>query len=385
MLSTTRIEQLLTRIHEASGPLLSAYLPVDARATRGEAGGLATRIRSTFATHGVPAELTERITTEVASGPIAARTLVVFEGPNLSERLGLQTEVPVLDRTTGHFEAAYGTPYVAPLLVAIDRSERLGLLYVDRERVRCFETFLGEIEEAYDATSDLEPDQSHVARSSKQVRPAYTAARDDAHVDRQQDHRREVRERFYQEQRTALEAFLDERGIDRFVLMGPERSVAAFLGGLPTHLAKRVAAKVASLPDNEASAGAILEALRPTIEALAQARQEKLVDTIEAAPDAAVHGTADTLVALQRGRLGTVVVPWRPGTHPTAFRAKSSGWIGASVRDARAHDGSSPVERVDLMTVLPALAQRFGASLEFLDTRARDRLGNGELAGILRW
>ncbi len=386
MLSTTRIERLLSTIHEGSGPVLSAYLPVDPETTRGDPRALVTRLRSTFARLDVPDALTDRIAAEVASGPIAARTLVVFEGPDVSERLALQSDVPVVDRTTGHFEAAYGdTPHVAPLLLAIDRSERLGVVFVDRERVRFLEAFLGEIEAVHDATSQLEPDQPHVASSSKQVRPAYTAARDDAHVDRQQEHRRTVRDRFYASQRAPLETFLDERGIDRFILLGPERSVAAFEAALPSHLAKRIAARTSSLFDADASPGAILEKLRPTLDALTRERQEELVDKIADGEQASVHGTAETLTALQRGRIATLVVPWRPGSERAVFRAKSSGWVGASERDARDHDGAGPVERVELMTVLPALAQRFGADLEFLEADARDRLGNGELAGLLRW
>ncbi|MEQ9499225.1 MAG: VLRF1 family aeRF1-type release factor [Deltaproteobacteria bacterium] len=384
MLRPKRIEERLHATRRWPGPILSAYVPLEPEVVGADRAHVVTRVRSTFAAAGVPDDLTRRVADEVAKAAPTGRTLVVFEGPNDSERFVLPVDVPVVERTSGHFEAAYGErAYVAPLLLALDHAEHLGVVFVDRERVRCFETYLDDIEHLFSARSEPEPDQPHVASSSKQVRPAYQAARDDAHQDRQREHRREVRTRFYDDVIVDLAAKLDAAGVERFIIVGPERAVNAFERRLPTQLAERVAARTSSLSTPDAAPSAVLDKLRPTIEQLVREREERVVDAV-ATNQGAVRGTAETLTALQRGRVDTVIVPWHPGAERTSFVARS-GWVGATREDARAHGSGGPVDDVDLMEVLPALTERFGADLTFILGDARDRLGNGELAGILRW
>ncbi len=384
MLTPKRIKDRLHAIQRWSGPILSAYIPLEPETVGAERTRVVTRVRSTFAAVGVPDDLTQRVADEVATGAPKGRTLVVFRSPHDLERFVLEVDVPVVDGTSGHFEVAYGErAHVAPLLLALDRTEHLGVVFVDRERVRCFETFLDDIEPMFSAKSEPEPDQSHVATSSKQVRPAYQAARDDAHQDRQREHRREVRTRFYDEVIAELAVKLDAAGVERFVIVGPERAVNAFERQLPTQLAERVAARTSSVATPDAAPSAILEKVRPTIERLVEEREERVVAVVET-NEGTVRGAAETLAALQRGRVDTVVLPWRPGVERPSFVA-SSGWVGATREDARVHDLGGDVDQVDLVEVLPALTDRHGAELTFVLGDARDRLGDADVAGILRW
>lgn len=387
MLSWKRIEKVLSRATEAPGPKVTAYLRIDPEATYGNVQALVTRIRSTFGDLDVPNDITDRIVEELTTGPAEARTLVIIEGPNVSERLQLHVDIPVVDQTTGHFEASYGEEaYTAPLLMALDRHERLGVIFVDREHIRVFETYLGAIEEVYDSKSEPEPDQSHVASSSKQVRPAYQAVRDDAHHDRHEEHKRTVRDRFYKHQMLPLRRLVQEHQLDRMILMGPERSTAAFERQMPPRLSNRVAAHTSSLPDTEASPGSVLEKIKPIIEELEQDRQRRVVEQIKEGASMSIHGTAQALEELQEGRIDTLVVPWRPGHHQTVYRATDSGWVGVSKGNTKKHVlNGGALEKVELMDVLPSLAEAYGVHLEFLYGEARDELGNGELAALRRW
>lgn len=119
-------------IANRQGPLLSAYLSVNASIPENQERAYLVRLREAMDAQGVPEEvqLIVRDSLEDETHP-GARTLAVFASENgFFETYRLQVDLPETAR--------WGEPYVAPLLLALDEHEPYGVALVDAENFRFF-------------------------------------------------------------------------------------------------------------------------------------------------------------------------------------------------------------------------------------------------------
>lgn len=379
MLTKEQVQTLERNVDRFERPILSLYVQ-----TRGsDMHETDVRARETMASLEVPEDLQKRALSSLRESGNRAPTVAIFGDRRRMSVVTLPLELPVIDPRTGHVEAQYGEPYVAPLLMALGEHARYQVVVVDRDRVRIFEIFLGEIEEierASRAPSGIEADS---LQPPKQSFPRYIPSRDNAAKDRAVDRTREWMRRFYGEVSNDLVQIMTERGIDRLVLVGPERDVAMFESLLPKPIAEQVAAKTSSLPDPDAPPSAVLEKLSPTLERLEEERTRAIVDRVE---NAGIRSVDACITALQHGRLHTVIAAW--GQETTIFENEETGRIAMSADDARTRfDEDGAVRTRRLIEVLPRLADDFGARLIFVRGDEGERVARelGGMGGLPRW
>ncbi|MGH9231811.1 MAG: hypothetical protein ACRD0R_00520 [Acidimicrobiales bacterium] len=117
------------------------------------------------------------------------------------------------------------TPYLRPLLAALDEAHRYAVVIVDRERGRIFEFHLGVLEarKRVDGRALRKPD---FAQGDKEHGVHHKAE--------------ELAKRHYRRTAKALERLLDQHGIDLVVVGGHEDTVPAFLDQLHPRLRDKV-------------------------------------------------------------------------------------------------------------------------------------------------
>lgn len=379
MITKQHIRKLERRVDELEQPVLSLY----AQVARSDAHTTRVRATETMTALEVPEDLQRRVISTLDVSTNRAPTVALFADRDAVEVMTVPMELPVIDPQTGHVEARYGEPYLTPLLLALDEQERYAAILVDRDRARTFEVFLGEIEEVDWATREPSGIEAEGLQLPKQAFPDYIPSRDDAAKDRATDRTREWMRRFYDEVAGNLSRMIVDRGIDRLLLLGPEREVAMFENLLPTAVSERVAAKTTSLPDPEASPPAVLEKLRPTLRRLEEERTRAIVDRVK---DEGVRSVDACLTALQHGRLHTVVAAW--GQETTVFENEETGVVATSEEEVRGATGGKGMVRTrPLVEVLPRLANDFGARLTFVRGSEGDRVVRelGGIGGLPRW
>src|SRR5215218_10650839 len=126
------LRQAITSMAGRPGPLLSAFLSVNAEIPENQRRAYLVRLRDAMNDERVPKDLQQRIRdyTEEETHP-GARTLAVFADEHgLFEIYRLQVAVPESVR--------WGDPYVAPLMLVLDEYEPYGAAVLDAERLRYF-------------------------------------------------------------------------------------------------------------------------------------------------------------------------------------------------------------------------------------------------------
>jgi len=164
MIGKEEIHRIRELIGAKEGPVLSLYVDVNPAKPENAGRAYALRAKDAIKALEVPGDLSERVLEVLQNQVLEARTAVFFAGEDLFEVLPLQVELPLvnsvktafLDEKAGRYLvdgvlAHWGEPFLLPLVYALDEYERYGIVYVDRERWRVFEVFLGEIEEVHDA------------------------------------------------------------------------------------------------------------------------------------------------------------------------------------------------------------------------------------------
>lgn len=312
MIRHSDIETLLARDPRPGSPVLSVYLDVDqarpVNLNRGFEVALDNMLRS------LDQQLSEapsrrefqqdatRVRELVSGYAPSAQSLCIF--CDESEQFLWWRELRVRVRN----DAAWsGTPFMRPLLEALDEYERYGVVLADRARARLFTVFLGEIEEHREVFA---------AQDVHRVKSAGT----DRLWSQQQFRRRADIHALWHLKRVAQETerLSTEYAFDRLVLAGPVEATAELRRLLPKRLRARV---VAELPlPIEAARADVLNALLPIVERTERAHERELVDSLIASAgknDCAVIGLDDTLVLVQEGRVwqlvyaeGLVVAGW---------------------------------------------------------------------------
>ncbi|WP_337868998.1 VLRF1 family aeRF1-type release factor [Meiothermus sp.] len=387
MLSKTQIQQLHQNIAQHPAPVLSLYLSVNPANPDNNGKAYVLRAKEALERLEVPAALRKKVSQQLQHYIPQGRTRALFVAENLFEDYHLQVELPLLDPRAG-VEAHWGTPYLTPLLFALDEHQRYGVVHMDQERLRLFEVFLGEIEEIADAFRLLdthnwrylgEDRTGTPGRSaSPAVGPVGVAARGGSGKDKFQRRVDEWSQRFFREAGTILQHQMLERGMERLILLGvPEEAKPL----LPGPVAEKVGAILPALHTPVPSAAEVLKAVSEVIERVERSEEEALLEQVR---QKGVGGLEQVLSLLQEGRLQYVLVPWH--LQEKAWRC-ADGWVGSSPQAAQAHSPGQPVEEVELKQALPELAARYGTELEFVHGAVEERLRRelGGLAGMVRW
>ncbi|RTH32009.1 peptide chain release factor 3, partial [Thermus scotoductus] len=164
MIGKEEIRRIKETLAIAEGPILSLYLDINPAKPENANRAYALRAKDAMKALGVPQDLQDRVLEVLKNQVLEAKTAVFFAKDKLFETLLLQVELPLVSslKTTflGEKEsrfltdgalAHYGEPFLLPLIYALDEYERYGVVYLDQERWRVFEIFLGEIQEVGDA------------------------------------------------------------------------------------------------------------------------------------------------------------------------------------------------------------------------------------------
>jgi peptide subunit release factor 1 (eRF1) len=383
MISKQQIQQLKDKIGGQEREMLSLYAHVNPAHQNNHPKAVTLRARETLKKLGMPRELIDAVLAHLANETKDARTVAIFAGADHFEVLEVAVDLPVVDPTTGHVEARWGTPYLSPLLLALDEHERYGAVFIDRERWRFFEIFLGEIEELaqiYHPLSDQELERLNEARM---LAPDLANARDELHKDRNVRHLLAWTHRFYKDVASRLEKIANGRSIDRLVLLGPDKDVHFLETLLPKSLRTKIVGRLHSLPTPEASPHEVLKRVLPVIE---QVEVEKELELIRQIRERGVWGIDATLKMLQKGQVYAIAAPWGDGE--TVFVDRETGYAARHPSTVISTLGpTTQVQERRLGDIITDLASSYAARLELVRGKARDLLVRelGGLGGLKRW
>ena len=224
------LKQTITSVAGRPGPVLSAYLSVNADIPENQGRAYLVRLRDAMNDEGVPQGLQRRVREYTAEQTHpGARTLAIFaDEDNLFEVYRLQVDVPESFR--------WGDPYVAPLTLVLDEYEPYGAAVLDAERFRYFvvsplSTAHGEEEIKANGFRevDVHPSEPY-PRGGTDFEAA--SRRTEAHV-----------RSFYKELGELTRDISLREGVQLLILAGPRERTAEFRRTLPNELQNRVVAE----------------------------------------------------------------------------------------------------------------------------------------------
>jgi peptide subunit release factor 1 (eRF1) len=275
------LRQTITSVAGRPGPVLSAYLSVNADIPENQRRAYLVRLRDAMNDEGVPEALKQRVReyTENQTHP-EARALALFaDEDGLFEIYRLQVDVPESFR--------WGDPYVAPLALVLDEYEPYGAAVLDAERFRYFVVSpisSAHAEEEIKANGfrevDVHPSEPY-PRGGTDFEPA--SRRTQAHI-----------HSFYKELGKLTRDVTFHEGVQRLILAGPRERTAEFRRTLPNELHDKVIAE--EHLDLGSPEGELLDRLEAVRERAEHERERELLDEIR---ESGVRGLDETVAALQ--------------------------------------------------------------------------------------
>jgi peptide subunit release factor 1 (eRF1) len=394
MIGKEEVRRIKESLKDLKTPALSLYLDINPAKPDNAGRAYALRAKDAMKALAVPEALAEKVLELLKHEVIQAKTLALFADQERLELFPLQVELPLVravktafvDEKTSRLLtdgalAHYGEPFLLPLVYALDEYERYGVIYVDQERWRVFEVFLGEIAEVKDAFLALDTEAWRRLSLDAPGRRFNLGgiARGGAGQDLFAKRLAAWEERFYKALAHELVRHVEERGFTRLLLMGPEEHTKLFLGYLPKRLKEKVVAELPSLPHPGASPGEVLKRLEPVLEEVERQAEVRLLEELEEAYPKAAFGP-EVLARVQEGRVELWVLPW----HLERELYACDGLYLAEEAQALAYCQNP--EKKPLAVVLPELAAGYAARVEFVRGEAERRLlERGGMAALLRW
>ena len=394
MIGKEEVRRIKETLKGLQPPVLSLYLDLNPAKPENANRAYALRAKDAMKALSVPEALAERVLELLKHEVVQAKTLALFANEKRLELFPLQVELPLVSGVHTAFLdekesrlltdgalAHYGEPFLLPLVYALDEYERYGVVYLDQEKWRVFEIFLGEIAEVKDAFLALDTEAWRRLSLDAPGRRFNLSgiSRGGAGQDLFAKRLAAWEERFYKILAQDLEKHQEERGFTRIVLMGPEEHTKLFLGYLPKRLKEKVVAELPSLPHPGVSPGEVLKRLEPVLAELERQAEVKLLEKLEEAYPKAAFGP-EVLERVQEGRVELWVLPW----HLNGKVYACSGFYLAE--EAQALGSCEKPEEKPLALVLPELAAGYAAKLEFVRGEAERRLlERGGMATLLRW
>ncbi len=306
MVSYEDIERLKAYVPQGDGGVLSIYLDVDQSKASNLKRGFETVLHNLL--REVERSVEEKAREELEQNRARVlrfmrsyvprkKSLVIF--CDARSDFWWDRDLPILLPNVARFENA---PYLRPLIEALDKHERYGVVLMDKEKARVFTVYLGEIEE-HEAVCDELPRRTMTTSMDRLWSQKNLQRHHDMHV---HWHAARVAER--------LREFVDRYRFDRLVVGGTVEAVGELMRVLPKRLSERVAGTI-SLPITAPASEVLAEVIR--LEEQVQRRAEqRLVESLLTAAgkgDRAVIGPTATLEALNEGRIWRLVYAQNPG------------------------------------------------------------------------
>ena len=399
------ISKLIEQVRGFTRPVVSVYASVHPGQPQTLSRAVLVRAKNTVRDlEGVSDEVKQRLIAYFEKRPPQGRSLVVFASEE--DLTSLELELPMSDDADGdHLEAKVGEPNFTPLLAAMNEYAPHLVVLVDRDHVRAYRVFLGQadmlLESTREATAVEQDDigssidrlphgvnrayspnarHPHTA-GNRQSGPKYMADRGDAARQLADERIEHSQAAFYNAQALQLQPVIQEQSIERVLVVGPERERHLMLASMPQEMSKHVHALMPGLDGEDPTPRRVLELVQPKISELEAERDDQLLDAIA---ERGVRGMNECLEALQAGRLHQLAVPL--SLSQTAYLDPQTEYVSAHRSEAAALSEQA-VEKVDLSILLPELAERWGAHIEFVTGTAERRVLEefGGLGGLARW
>ena len=360
MAQAQELRQAITSVADRQGPILSAYLSVNASKPENQRRAYVVRLRDAMNDAGVPKDLQQRIRDylEEQTHP-SARTLAVFaDDDDLLEVYRLQVDVPESVR--------WGDPNVGPLTLVLDEYEPYGAAVLDAERFRYF---------VVSPLSSAHGEEETKANGFREVdvHPSEPYPRGGGSTDLDPAGRKQEANihNFYKDLGERTRDISFQEGVQRLILAGPRERTAEFRRALPNELGERVVAE--EHVDIGESEGELLDDLEAIRERAEHGRQKELLEEIR---ERGVRGPDETIAALQEeNRVYHLAALWEMEADIL--------WCdndGLAIQDATAEEcpycGQKTRVR-PLTDVLIDLSAARGARLDFM-------LGENENTDVLR-
>lgn len=378
MLSREKVRYIRELVAPKISPVLSLYLDVNPAKPENAGKAYVLRAKDAMKSLSVPEAVVKGVLERIKHDAPQAKTRVLFAAGDWIRVYDLQLELPMVEG----LEAHYGEPYLTPILYALDESERYGVVFIDQEKWRFFEIYLGEIEELTGAFRAVNPDEwRRLSQDGLGRRYNQGVSRAGADMDRYQRRMEAWSYRFFKHMAEQLEANVERHGIHKVVLMGPKTDIDTFVPLLPKSLRERIATMLSSLPTPLSSQGEVLKLVENALLLAEREREKKLLGELA---EKGISGLDQVLAALQEGKLHLLVAPWK--LDQKVYRSPD-GYVSAALEPAQLRSGGTTPEEVLLKHVLPELAAAFATRIEFVQGEAADRLQKdfGGLAGLTRW
>lgn len=355
MAQPEEIREIRQRLEGHEGPMLSAYLSVNARFAENQGQAYKVRLKDALDDLEVPDGVRERVLGSVEDEVHPrARTIVFFvDEEGLFERLNLKVDVPEAFR--------WGEPFLGPLALALDEHEPYGVVLVDAERFRFFVSDpLGDLSEGgkddggFFREMDAHPSQPY-PRGGTDFDPV--SRRTEANV-----------HKWFKDLGELTRDLAFKNGVRRLILAGPKERTAEFRDTLPQEVRERVVAEdniPSEIPDRS-----FQERLEEVHE---KAEHEREAELISQARESGVRGVRETAEALQEGRVYHLIA-----LYDLEGEIRWCDHDGLAITDITAEDcpfcGRQTRVR-PLLDVLLDLADVRGARVQLV--RARDAVVGG--------
>ena len=290
------LRQAAGSIADRHGPLLSAYLSVDASIPENQERAYLVRLREAMDEQDVPEELQLKVreSLEGETHP-GAKTLAIFASEDgFFETYRVQVDLPEAVR--------WGEPYVAPFLLALDEHEPYGIALVDAENFRFFVASPVADPSSSDEAGDVIGNGYRELDLSPST-PGPRGGRDQEPISR----RTEANiHQFYNELGELTRNTAFREGVKRLIVAGPKERTSEFREQLPQEIKERVVAE--EQVDLGAPEGEILERLEAAREQAEYERKGALLSEIR---EGGIWGFDETLSALQEeNRIHHLVLLW---------------------------------------------------------------------------
>jgi peptide subunit release factor 1 (eRF1) len=370
MAGAQKLRRVIDSIAEHPGPMLSAYLSVNAEIPENQERAYLVRLRAAMNERGVPEELQRRIREYVeAETHPRARTLAIFAAEDgFFEVYRIQVDLPE--------SFWWGEPYEAPLLLALEEHEAYGAIIVDAERFRYFVVSpLVDPSEVDNVKGngylelDIHPDRPY-PRGGRDYEPV--SRRTEANVSK-----------YYNQLGELTRDLTFKHEVRRLILAGPQERIVEFRERLPEDVRDRVAAEE-HVPLG-APEGELLERLEAARKRAEDERETALLDEIR---ESGVRGLEDTITALQEeNRIYYLAVLW--GLEGEIRWSDQDQMAILDVTREKSPYSGSPTRVRYLMDVLVDLAAARGARIDFFTGESektdilRDEFGG--IAGLTRF
>ncbi|MDQ4105721.1 MAG: hypothetical protein M3157_00900, partial [Actinomycetota bacterium] len=343
------MRQAINSISERSGPVLSAYLSVNAAIPENQERAYLVRLREAMNEQGVPEEVQLRIReyVEEETHP-RARTLAIFaDEDDLFEVYRLQVDLPDV--------FWWGEPYVAPLFMILEEWEPYGAAVLDAERFRYF--VVSPLQDAQDVDEVKGNGYKEVDLSPNRPYPRGGGSRDMDPAGRKQEANIH---KFYSDLAEQVRDLTFSEGVRRLIVAGPQERIVQFRDQLPNDVKKRVVAEEHVPLD--ASEGDILERLEAARERAEFEREREMLNEVR---ESGVWGFEDTVTTLQEeNRVHHLLILWE--LEGEVRWSDAEGMIILDVtREESPYSGEETRMR-PLKDALLDLAAARGARLEFM-------------------